>query len=433
MKSFQNTKWFILAHCFNMDGRAASHTITDRIPLLLAQNIKPVVLSAPTGKKDRRFPHYQTFSPAPSGFRFEMRHVLKNHSKSSIARKILKAILTLAILPLYAAEKIAIQLDSHWSWFITASVYGIFIITKHRPEIIYSTAGPSSTHYAGCILSKIFGLPWVAEIHDPLIYDHEKQKWHKYFYQKNLEKLIFKRSSIVIYFTEKARKNAERRNPGYEHKTMVIRPGALPPKIKKAEYKKREKIHFGHFGSLSPRRNLEILFEAFNKLFQKRPDLSKKIVVDIYGTKLDHVSERALKRYPVQNILERHGRLEYDPVTGKSGREQILEAMQKTDVLLLLHGTDINICHEHIPSKVYDYMLVNRPILGLTYPDSELYHMLEENGFEAANIKLSDGVQEKISHLIERWEKNGLPDIAPVKPHTVEEAVERLTRSVEKL
>lgn len=433
MKSFQKTKWFILAHCFNMDGRAASHTITDRIPLLLARNIKPIVLSAPTGKKDNRFPHYQIFSPAPSGLRFEMRHVLKNHGKSDLAHKILKAILSLVILPLYAAEKIAIHLDSHWSWFITASVYGIFITTKHRPDIIYTTAGPSSTHYSGYILSRIFGLPWISEIHDPLIYDHEKHKWHKYLFQKHLEKLIFQRASTIIYFTEKARENAERRNPGYEYKTIVIRPGALPPNIKKVAYKKRSKIHFGHFGSLSPRRNLEMLFNAFYTLFQKHPDLSKKIVLDIYGTTLDKISEKALERYPVQDVLARHGRLEHDPVTGKSGRERIMEAMQKTDVLLLIHGTEKKMCYEYIPSKVYDYMLVNRPILGLAYPDSELYHMLEENGFEAANIKQLDEVQAKILHLFEKWEKYGLPDIAPVKIHTVEEAVERLTRSVEKL
>jgi len=433
VKSFQKTKWFILAHCFNMDGRAASHTITDRIPLLLARNINPVVLSAPTGKKDHRFPHYQVFSPAPSGLRFEMRHVLKRHGKRNIAQKILKAILTIVILPLYAAEKIAIQLDSHWSWFITASVYGIFITTKHRPDIIYSTAGPSSTHYAGYILSRIFGLPWIAEIHDPLIYDDEKHKWHKYFFQKYLEKLIFQKASTIIYFTEKARENAESRNPGYEYKTMVIRPGASPPNIKKVAYKKRQKMHFGHFGSLSPRRNLEILFKAFYTLFQKHPDLSKKIVLDIYGTTLDKISERALERYPLHDILVRHGRLEHDPVTGKSGRERILEAMQRTDVLILIHGKDESTCREYIPSKVYDYMLANRPILGLTHPDSELYHMLEENGFEAANINLLDDVQAKILHLIKRWEKNGLPDIAPVNIHTVEEAVERLTRSIEKL
>lgn len=433
MKSFQKTKWFVLAHCFNMDGRAASHTITDRIPLLLARNIKPIVLSAPTGKKDLRFPHYQIFSPAPSGLRFEMRHVLKSRGKRNIAQKILKAILTLAILPLYAAEKIAVQLDSHWSWFITASAYGIFIATKHRPDIIYTTAGPSSTHYAGYILSRILGLPWVAEIHDPLIYDHEKHKWHKYYFQKHLEKLIFQKASTIIYFTEKARENAERRHPGYEHKTMVIRPGALPPRIKKVTYEKGAKMHFGHFGSLSSRRNLEVLFKALHKLIQNRPDLSKKIVLDIYGTTLDKMSEKALERYPLHDILVRHGRLEHDPVTGKSGRERILEAMQRTDVLVLIHGRDESTCREYIPSKVYDYMLANRPILGLTHPDSELYHMLEENGFEAANINLLDDVQAKLLQLIERWEKNGLPDIAPVNIHTVEEAVERLIRSVETL
>jgi len=41
-------KWLILSHAFNMDGRAASHTITDKIPHFFGTGITPIVISAPT-------------------------------------------------------------------------------------------------------------------------------------------------------------------------------------------------------------------------------------------------------------------------------------------------------------------------------------------------------------------------------------------------
>ena len=48
--------WLILSHAFNMDGRAASQTITDKIPRLRERGINPVVISAITGRKDPNQP-----------------------------------------------------------------------------------------------------------------------------------------------------------------------------------------------------------------------------------------------------------------------------------------------------------------------------------------------------------------------------------------
>jgi len=66
-----------------MDGRAASHTITDKIPHLLDAGIKPIVISAPTGQRDQVLPHYQVPAVAPSGLRFDFRHVLRMRFGSS--------------------------------------------------------------------------------------------------------------------------------------------------------------------------------------------------------------------------------------------------------------------------------------------------------------------------------------------------------------
>jgi hypothetical protein len=74
----EKKRWLILTHAFNMDGRAASLTITDKIPYLLEAGVEPIVFSAITGIKDQRFPHHQFIAWGPSGFRFDFRHWVAN-------------------------------------------------------------------------------------------------------------------------------------------------------------------------------------------------------------------------------------------------------------------------------------------------------------------------------------------------------------------
>lgn len=71
-------RWLILAHAFNMDGRAASQTITDKMPHLLAAGIEPVVLSGALGRQDAHLEHHQLWPWGPAGIRFELRHVLRD-------------------------------------------------------------------------------------------------------------------------------------------------------------------------------------------------------------------------------------------------------------------------------------------------------------------------------------------------------------------
>ena len=421
--------WLILAHCFNVDGRAASQTITDRIPSLMAKGIVPVVLSAPTGVKDNRFPHFQVFSPAPSGILFELRHIIKKNFRHRVVGKFLKAVLTIACLPFYIVEKIFIHLDSQWSWFISASAKGYFLVKKYQPELIYSTAGPPSTHVAGFILHKLFRIPWLAEIHDPLIYDNEHPKWQNHWFKKWLEARICKNADAIIYFTESALKSAKGRNQ-IRGRAYVLRPGAFPPNFSEISYEKQDKIHFGHFGSLAEGRNLSVFIRALHELLNKNPSWRDKICLDIYGTQLDSASRATLTTYPLNEVLCEHGRLEYDSLTGKSGRQQVLEAMRRCDVLLLIHGTDI-ICEQYIPSKIYEYLMSFRPILGCAMRNSELGDILTENGHTFVSGDEVDEVKAAIVEFLIRWESDGLPDRAKGSPFKVEAVVNKLLDIVE--
>jgi hypothetical protein len=123
------------------------------------------------------------------------------------------------------------------------------------------------------------------------------------------------------------------------------------------------------------------------------------------------------------------GRIEADPVSGMSGREQILRRMRSADVLLLLHGTE-PICSEYIPSKMYEYLWMQRPIVATVHDNAQmstilrgLGHVVVESG-GGGNIvgDLSSVVQT----LMNQWSNNGLRDSGCISPYTTRTAVEQL-------
>ncbi len=424
-RSGEKKRWLILAYLFNIDGKAASQTITDRIPLLLAEGVAPIVLSGPIGEKDTRFLHRRIFSCMPSGLQYELRFLLKKKDMNRWLREVLKGLVTVVFLPLYLIERIVIHLDTHWSWGISGAVSGFFYVFRYRPDVIYSTAGPSSTHLAAYLLHKISGIPWIAEIHDPLVYDNEKRKWHqRYIFNNWLEKKICTHAASVIYFTEHAMGSAERRHP-IQGEKVVLRPGADPPATPGIEYRRRQTVHFGHFGSLATTRNLKHLIEAFHLLFKEHPDLRQQVVLDIYGSGLDDVSRKALAMFPLVPALREHGRLEYDGATGKSGRQQVLEAMKLCDVLVILHGSGL-ISEEYVPSKVYEYLLTGRPVLALTPPTSELGRIVLECGHLVVDPDDAGAIKDALAEFVGQWEKSALGGTYQESPYTIKNTVNNL-------
>lgn len=407
-----------------MDGRAASHTITDRLPFLMARGIAPVVVSAPTGNLDRRFPHYRVFSPAPSGLLFEMRQVIEKRWMNPFMQRSLKTLLTLMLIPAYVLEKLIIPLGSQWSWFFTGTIWALNAARRHQPVIVYSTAGPASTHVAGWLTHLFLGLPWVAEVHDPFIPDGPCRLSHEYLFNRWIECRIFRCADAIIYFTEKARREACNRHNGCD-KVFVVRPGASPVDFGDVTYVKKGKMHFAHFGSLAKDRNLSMVIRSLHSILKTSPSWQGRLQLDVYGTKLDDFSRAALDGFPLGDVLVEHGRLEYDPISGKSGRQQVLEAMRCCDVLIILHGTNAD-ARSYVPSKVYEYLQAMRPIVALTRKDTELAQILLAANHFIVDPLDDHGLVEVLKRLADFWEHDNLTDRFGNSPYTVQAAVGRL-------
>lgn len=417
-----------------MDGRAASLTITDKIPYFLEAGVKPIVFSAITGLKDERFPHKQFLAWGPAAFRFDFRHWIANKYGRGLIYKLLTRTVSIFLAPFIGIEKLLLGYSSQWSWALPAFVRGYILIRSGKVDVIYSIGSAWSAHLAGVWLKRATGLPLISEVHDPLVIrknpndqGFERPKNRDARFRHYLESQLCKHSDYVWWFTDGALHYAKVRNPNLNTPGnamgFVVMPGAKPPGEMQgaSQHQYGNYLNLCHFGSLANDRSLSIVLRAANTLFKKHPEARNHLRVHAYGAPLDSLSVAAINQYGFSDVLLAHGRLERDPVTGKSGRERVAQKMQEADALILLHGND-EWCAEYIPSKFYDYLWSGRPIWGITHRNPQLDQML----LDRKSYLSADGDEEGIAMALERiwldWQQKQL--LQPIwQPIGVDQAV----------
>lgn len=424
-------RWLILAHAFNMDGRAASQTITDKLPHLRQAGIEVVVLSGVSGTRDRLVEHHQLWPAGPAGLRFELRHVLRRRFGNPFVYRSLMTLASLLLLPGLVVEKLLRPVESSWSWWLSAYLKGRSLARQQPFDLIYSTGGAYAAHLAGRALKRSLRTPWLAEVHDPFITPGTTPHTAQQKMQARVEGLICREADVAIWFTEQALASARARHPALGERGRMMLPGIDPPFQTLPPYQPGSKFIVGHFGSLSATRNLVPFIEALERLQQRRPDVVAATELQVTGGPLDAVSAARIAQSPVRACVRHLGRIEADPVTGLSGREQILRRMRAVDVLLLLHGEE-PICEEYIPSKLYEYLWMQRPILATVHRNPQMAAMLCDQGHVAVLTGAQGAgadVQElaaALEGLFERWHSAGLPDDGRKSPYTTQAAVAQL-------
>ena len=439
----EKKRWLILTHAFNMDGRAASLTITDKIPYLLEAGVEPVVFSAITGIKDQRFPHYQFIAWGPSGFRFDFRHWVANKCGRGLVYKVTTRTVSILLAPLIAIEKLCLGYSSQWSWALPAFFHGWRMIRAGKVDVVMSVGSAWSAHLAGVWLKKATGIELISEVHDPLVIRSSpddqgfaRPRNRDARFRHYLENQLTRFSDKVWWFTDGALHYAKVRNPNLNTPNnahgFVVTPGAEPPGglSSSKHHSYSAQLNLSHFGSLANDRSLSTVLNGLIPLFKKYPEARESIRVHAYGAPLDSLSIEAINNLGFSDVLHSHGRLEKDPITGKSGRERVVEKMQEADVLILLHGND-EWCAEYIPSKFYDYLWAGRPIWGITHRNPQLDQMLLDRGAYLSAEGDAEGIAMALERIWLDWQKKQL--IEPVwKPIGVDQAVNTILTQVQK-
>lgn len=427
-------RWLVLAYAFNMDGRAASQTVTDKVPYLLAEGIELTVLSSRSGRRDTRFQHLQFQPWGPSGLRFEFRHIVARRFGRGLVYRVTTALVSLLLLPFVMVERLVFGLANFSSWAIPASIKGTRLVRTGDYELVFSSGGAWCAHLAAAWIKRRTGIKWIAEIHDPMVIRDDpdddgtrpRANRNDRFVQ-HLEGVICREADHVWWFTRPALDFAKHRHPELGDKGFVVYPGAEPPEVQ-GQHLPGEHLVLSHFGSLTNDRSLSPVITALANLVQDYPQIRQDLRIHTYGTNLDPAAREVLAGTDLADMIVEFGRLEFDPKSGLSGRARVTKKMYETDVLLLLHG-DYEWCAEYIPSKLYEYFWARRPVFAVTNRSESLDEMLAKRKAYLCHTHEPASIETALRRMHEDWRAGHLNEAAG-EPVTVESAVRQILAQV---
>ena len=242
-------------------------------------------------------------------------------------------------------------------------------LSENPVDVIVTTGPPHSVHLIGRRLSKITGLPWVADFRDP---------WTKMYYYKNLplmrwadakqrrqENMVLKDATKVLTVTPlmKADFSAMTDTPievitnGYDEEDFdqIVEDTGF--------------FNLTHTGLFSSDGDPVVLWKVLEGKCRKDPEFKKSLRIRLAG-KTDEGIWKSLERADLEeNVVDLGYQSHIHAVREQLGASLlILPLRQDPDYRPIL------------PGKVFEYLAAKRPILGIGQEDGAMAMLLKETG-----------------------------------------------------
>jgi glycosyltransferase involved in cell wall biosynthesis len=272
------------------------------------------------------------------------------------------------------------------------------LIQRYEIEAVVTTSPPHSAHIVGRSLKRRLGLPWIADLRDPIIdnfaYRPSSRLTDRFW--RWLERTVARQADVVtVTCPELAEQLAGRYRDvdagrlatitnGYdpadagEHdeETPRAAPRECPCSSADAEvppladYAPRGEGCFvlAYVGAFYREQTIEPVLEAIRELRARRPDVAERLEFRMIGS----ISA-------AQRRLLRDEDAEYFHDAGYRSHEEAIAEMRAADVLLLLTPANEGgrLC---IPAKTFEYLAFGGHVLAFAHPGTELRRILQRAG-----------------------------------------------------
>ncbi len=300
-----------------------------------------------------------------------------------------------------------LSLPDRWvSWWLGAVPLGLYLIKKYRPEIIWSTYPIATAHLIGLSLSRLTGVPWVADLRDPMVdVGYPRNPRTRRIYQW-IERKTIKRCVRAVFTTPGAIKFYEARFPqipssrfclienGYDEESFATTETTLA-----GGEGKNKQIVLVHSGVIYPLERDPIpFFEALAALSQQGLVSPTNLKVILRATELDSYLLQLIDKYGIGKIVLLAPSIPY---------QDALAEMLTADGLLILQASN---CNNQIPAKLYEYLRARRPILALTDPAGNTAAALRNMGIDTiAPLNSKDGIMHTLLQFLTLIKENNAP------------------------
>lgn len=287
------------------------------------------------------------------------------------------------------------------------------LVREFKPDLLWSTYPIATAHAIGASLASRTGLPWVADMRDPMVeYDDLSKTWFPTDpavreARLKIEAEVAARASGVVFCTDGARRIFRERYAGRTAASLsVVANGYDESAFARAESEaraagetRREGFHAVHSGTVYPGtdRGPDALFTAIRELADC-DRLPAGFLLTLRASGHDDYLRTLIDRFRVQDLVELAPALPY---------HQALVEMLHADALVVLQGHTSN---PAIPAKVYEYLRARRPILALVHPDGDTARLLSDKEIAAcAPLDDAQSIETALGLLLSRHADGVLP------------------------
>lgn len=266
-------------------------------------------------------------------------------------------------------------------------------------DVIITSSPFEGLHFIGLWCKKYFGMPWIADFRDQWTQDTYRYKPATPIHNnicKKIEKIFYNSASCVIANTPPFGEMLKSFYGVDTSKLLVITNGYDPDDYKFLQPissgRPRDCMSMGFLGSFKKGRKIatENILLALKWANKK----GAKIKLNIYGNQASEVNQ-IIEKWKVEKYVTLHTQLPH---------REALNAVSKNDILLVclekLDYTD-----KIVPLKLYEYLKIPKPILGIL-PKNEYAAKVIEECKAGVVFSPNEDLGEKCIGLYYRW-KNG--------------------------
>lgn len=283
-------------------------------------------------------------SPAP-----DLPFDVKNAEASGPRDRLRRLILSLCWLP-----------DANLGWLFPALRTGLAIIRRERPRVILTTSPPATAHLVGLWLSRLTGVPWVADFRDPWAGDAAKPRFVRSplsdALDRRMERTVIRTASAVLVTTDRLGAKLMERYPEVDPRKFTTLSNGFDPEDFAAVPVPTPSANFlvTHVGSLYHRRSPVAFLQAAAVLVRSGEIPISDLRIAFVGSTLEdgHNVRQAVSTLGLDAVVEEVGRVPHVDAIGWMRRSRLL--------LLLAQDWPLQ-----VPAKAFEYLASGVPILAI--------------------------------------------------------------------
>ena len=273
-----------------------------------------------------------------------------------------------------------------------------------RPDIVLSRSYPISSALLGQAIAEHFDSPWVMQLSDPWSLSPLHPKGYAQGWNDRAEAKAFERASLVTFTSTRTMAKYERVYPDLADRMRYFPNTYDPDQNSPNPWVRNEKFRIVYTGTLGGSRRPDVLCEAMETLFTRQPQARDQVELVIAGH-----ADRAIRAYLVTkgDYVDWRGPISFD---------QSMDLIRSADVLALIDnkppaGPTSDDRYEFFPSKLLDYMLGHRPILGISEAESMTSTVIDTLGLGICfTHDQGDGLSAALEDKWQAWQTNQRQD-----------------------